>query len=201
MALAFAGNGTITGLSVGGLPDGTVDEDTLANNAVGASKLASGAATQVIKGTVTATTSGTSVTFSSIPSGTKRIDIILNDVSDSGGAEFKVQIGDSGGLETSGYKLSSARLEAGSQGVSTSTDSFVIQMSNSGATINGVMGLYLLDSTNHIWVNSHSFAKSGTAAGVSGGGTKTLSAELTQLKFFIDSGSFDAGSVNIHYWA
>ena len=40
-----------------------------------------------------------------------------------------------------------------------------------------------------------------TGAGVSGGGTKTLSAELTQLKFFIDSGAFDAGSVNIHYWA
>lgn len=43
MALSFAGNGTITGLSVGGLPDGTVDEDTLANNAVGSGKLASGA--------------------------------------------------------------------------------------------------------------------------------------------------------------
>ena len=42
MALSFAGNGTITGLSVGGLPDGTVDEGTLANNAVGSGKLASG---------------------------------------------------------------------------------------------------------------------------------------------------------------
>ena len=31
MALAFAGNGTITGLSVGGLPDGTVAADTLAS--------------------------------------------------------------------------------------------------------------------------------------------------------------------------
>ena len=35
MALAFAGNGTITGLSVGGLPDGTVDADTLASGAGG----------------------------------------------------------------------------------------------------------------------------------------------------------------------
>jgi hypothetical protein len=31
MALSFAGNGTITGLSVGGLPDGTVDAYTLAS--------------------------------------------------------------------------------------------------------------------------------------------------------------------------
>ena len=49
MALAFAGNGTITGLSVGGLPDGTVDEDTLANNAVGAGKLASGVGGKILQ--------------------------------------------------------------------------------------------------------------------------------------------------------
>ena len=35
MALAFAGNGTITGLSGGGLPDGTVDADTLASGVGG----------------------------------------------------------------------------------------------------------------------------------------------------------------------
>ena len=35
MALSFAGNGTITGLSVGGLPDGTVDGDTLASGTGG----------------------------------------------------------------------------------------------------------------------------------------------------------------------
>lgn len=35
MALSFAGNGTIAGLSVGGLPDGTVDGDTLASGVGG----------------------------------------------------------------------------------------------------------------------------------------------------------------------
>jgi len=35
MALSFAGNGTIAGLSVGGLPDGTVDADTLASGTGG----------------------------------------------------------------------------------------------------------------------------------------------------------------------
>ena len=35
MALSFAGNGTITGLSVGGLPDGTVAADTLASGVGG----------------------------------------------------------------------------------------------------------------------------------------------------------------------
>ena len=35
MAIAINGSGTITGLSVGGLPDGTVDRDTLAAQAKG----------------------------------------------------------------------------------------------------------------------------------------------------------------------
>ena len=41
MALVFDGDGTITGISVGGLPDGIVDTDMLATNAVSAAKLQS----------------------------------------------------------------------------------------------------------------------------------------------------------------
>ena len=45
MPITINGDGSITGLSVGGLPDGTVDADTLASNAVTSAKLASGAIT------------------------------------------------------------------------------------------------------------------------------------------------------------
>tara|TARA_R100000152_G_C6735105_1_gene159361 strand:+ start:472 stop:1065 length:594 start_codon:yes stop_codon:yes gene_type:complete len=38
MPITINGNGTITGLSVGGLPNGIVDTDTLANNAVTSAK-------------------------------------------------------------------------------------------------------------------------------------------------------------------
>ena len=38
MAIQINGNGTITGISVGGLPDGIVDTDMLANNAVTSTK-------------------------------------------------------------------------------------------------------------------------------------------------------------------
>ena len=38
MAITINGNGTITGISVGGLPDGIVDTDTIAANAVTAAK-------------------------------------------------------------------------------------------------------------------------------------------------------------------
>ena len=46
MPVTINGDGSITGLAVGGLPNGTVDADTLAANAVTTAKLANGAATQ-----------------------------------------------------------------------------------------------------------------------------------------------------------
>ena len=46
MPVTINGDGSITGLSVGGLPNGTVDADTLASNAVTNAKLASGAITR-----------------------------------------------------------------------------------------------------------------------------------------------------------
>jgi len=45
MAITINGSGTITGVSVGGLPDGSVDADTLATDSVTAAKLKSDAIT------------------------------------------------------------------------------------------------------------------------------------------------------------
>ena len=47
MPVTINGNGSITGLSVGGLTNGTVNADTLASNSVTSAKLASGAVLQV----------------------------------------------------------------------------------------------------------------------------------------------------------
>ena len=64
MAIVINGSGTVTGLSVGGLPDGTVDEDTLAASSVSATKhkpnAGSGAILQVLSATQAGTTSTTS---------------------------------------------------------------------------------------------------------------------------------------------
>jgi len=43
MAIVINGSGTVTGLAVGGLPDGTVDADTLAANSVVTGKITDGA--------------------------------------------------------------------------------------------------------------------------------------------------------------
>ena len=56
MPISINGNGTVTGLAVGGLPDGTVDADTLASG-VG------GKALQVLSVNKTDTTSSTSTSY------------------------------------------------------------------------------------------------------------------------------------------
>jgi len=49
MPIGINGNGTITGVTVGGLPDGIVDTDMLAANAVSSAKLASGAGGKILQ--------------------------------------------------------------------------------------------------------------------------------------------------------
>ena len=70
MPVTINGNGTITGVAVGGLPDGIVDTDMLAANAVSSAKLASGVGgkiLQVIQTVKTDTTSYSSaITFADI---------------------------------------------------------------------------------------------------------------------------------------
>ena len=72
MPIAINGSGTVTGISVGGLPDGIVDADMLAANAVTAGKLASGVGGKILQ-VVTATKLDTASTANS--SGTTHVAI------------------------------------------------------------------------------------------------------------------------------
>ena len=64
MAITVNGTAnTIAGLAVGGLPDGTVDTDMLATNAITSSLMPAGAILQVLQSTRTDMISTTSATF------------------------------------------------------------------------------------------------------------------------------------------
>ena len=67
MPIAINGSGTITGVSVGGLPDGIVDTDMIANSNVTAGKLASGAGGKLLQIVQTIKTDISS--FSSVSTG------------------------------------------------------------------------------------------------------------------------------------
>ena len=65
MPITLNGSGTVTGVSVGGLPDGIVDADMLASSSVTAAKLASGVGGKILKVHSVTTTSGQDITSSS----------------------------------------------------------------------------------------------------------------------------------------
>lgn len=142
-------------------------------------------------GTAQATTSGTAFNFGSIPAGTTMIVVHFQGVSLSGTDDILVQIGDAGGIETSGYVAASQ--------ASTSTAGFIMEIANAALISHGAMVLYLEDAANFTWTASGSYAKA-TNSSRSAGGYKSLSAELTQLTLTrTGTDAFDAGSVNISY--
>lgn len=138
--------------------------------------------------------SGSALTFTGIPAGTKEITVMFNGLSLTGTDHFLVQIGDAGGFEVSGYTSAS---EGGGASVS-STAGFIVVGNSAAAGLYGQVTLSLMDSATFLWASQHGIAR-GTSS-MNGGGAKALSAELTQVRIVPSaSNTFDAGSVNVSY--
>ena len=67
--------------------------------------------------------------------------------------------------------------------------------------IGGAMEFFLKDVTNNTWVATlgGQHGADATRHAAAGGGAKSLSAVLTQLKIFPENGDFDAGSISVMY--
>ena len=155
---------------------------------------AAAAAAGFTYGTEQATTSGTYVTHGSIPAGTSLIHLLFNKVSQSTTVGMNVQLGDAGGIEATGYLSTSDRT---GNNLATSTTAFLFEMAYADTQLGGIMTLARVNSS-HDWVVA-SLGRMRTAHNVYVGGSKTLSAELTQIKVSVVSGAFDAGSTQILY--
>jgi len=68
-----------------------------------------GAVLGITSGTAVASTSGTSIDFTGIPSWVKRITVMFDVVSTNGSAIILIQLGDSGGIETTMVALAKYR--------------------------------------------------------------------------------------------
>ena len=152
----------------------------------------------IVSGTAV-TASSTSVDFTGIPSWVKRITVMLNGVSTNGTSNWLVQLGDSGGIETTGYSARAITLTNNSSATSTagliSTAIVLAANATSGSII-----ISLLDSTTNTWVSQGNLLDPTnylhTASGV-----KALSATLDRVRITTVNGTdtFDAGTINILY--
>jgi hypothetical protein len=158
----------------------------------------------IVSGTAV-TASGTSVDFTSIPSWVKRITVMFSGVSLSGTSVPLVQLGDSGGVETTGYISGSASARDATATIGgNSTAGFIVYIGN--AATNFFYGTVRIEKINgNIWIASISgtagSSGSPSSNGISGGGNKTVSATLDRIRITTVNGTdtFDAGTINILY--
>ena len=155
----------------------------------------SGAVYNSIQGDTVKTATGTSVDFTGIPSWVKRITVMFNGVSLSGTSAILVQIGDSGGIETTGY----ASASYGSGADLFSSAGFVMRVALAADLVSGSMVITGIGS--NVWVEQHGAVRAGNNTALSGGGGKTLSDTLDRIRITTVNGTdtFDAGSINILY--
>lgn len=152
---------------------------------------------QLVMGTMVSL-SGTSVDFTGIPAGVRRITGTISGMSTNGTSNYMFQVGDSGGIETSGY------LGSGSTGTTDGllTTGCALAGSTAAASVaHGGFTLTLMDAATNLWVGTSILGYSNAAGTSHGGCSKALSATLDRIRITTVAGTdtFDTGSLNIVY--
>lgn len=153
-------------------------------------------------GTETPTTSGTAIDAAGLPSGVVDLEILLNAVSWSDTSNGLLQLGDAGGLETTGYESQAVEL-APDATVSESLEStagFIINQQGAAAPYRGKIVLTRIDASDFLWHCEFQFLLAAGGYITVGAGYKALSGEVDRFRLTTDaSGTFDAGSLNYRY--
>jgi hypothetical protein len=174
-AISVSGNATITGTitATGGVSGG------------------------IRSGTVV-TASGTSVDFTSIPSGVKRITVMFNGVSTNGSSTIRLQLGDSGGVETTSYAGTCTQIGSTVSTIFSTSGFDSTGDTSASQTRNGQLVFALLGSNTWSLLGAYNI---GSAFQYLFCGTKTLSDTLDRVRITTVNGTdtFDAGSINILY--
>lgn len=197
--IKLQGNASGTGAFTIAAPNSNTDRTLTLPDATGTVVLQGGALT---RGTAVASTSGTSIDFTGIPSWAKRITVMLDYVSTSGTSVIQIRLGDSGGVEATGY-ATAVSLIAGTDNTTRSTlytTGFPVVWSvAAGSSI--IAMVTFVNVNNNLWIGSGLVSDSTGAGTTFVSGSKTLSDTLDRVRITTVNGTdtFDAGTINIMY--
>lgn len=183
---------------------GAIEEITVSTGLSLSAGVLSSTATGVVLGTPVVSTSGATIDFTSIPVGTKRITVNFKGVSTSGTDNPLFQLGDAGGIETSGYLCSSSAILTATCASVNFTTGFGLPSGSAANVIHGTIILTLENTTNATWVASGVFGLSNTTTTYTVAGSKSVSAApVDRLRITTSGGTdtFDAGEINVTYEA
>jgi hypothetical protein len=224
VAAAITAYDTALTVSTSQIENDSVTADKIATGAVGAVELASDAVTQdkmaansvgtaeiidanvtpaklsqpLTAGTALTTTSGTTASFTGIPSWVKRITVALLNVSTNGSSFCQLQLG-AGSFATTGYTSTGGAYTSGSATNSvTSTTGLLILGSGSASDVRNVIAT-LVNISGNTWVMGSVGSNNNEL--IQSGGSVTLSGALDRIRLTTVNGTdtFDAGSINILY--
>lgn len=183
----LVGKATTDTLTNKTLTSPTVNSPTIGGTPTGVGVLTSG--------TAVASTSGTSIDFTSIPSWVKRITVMFNNVSVSGTSSIQIQIG-AGSVITTGY---TGGTSTGTTVIDNSAGFIVARNPAASNAYSAVINLITLGS--FIWAQSGNCISSSSDACTVSAGNLTLSGALDRVRVTTVNGTdtFDAGSINILY--
>jgi hypothetical protein len=188
---------TSTGLGITSDNSGTVEIQS--NSTTKLTVASTGVYGTITHATAQATTSGTAIDFTGIPSWVKKITVIFNEVSLSGSDNILIRIGTAGTPDTTGYIATTTYVShVNSTTGASSTAGFILYVSGPANIISG--HIILTNMGSNTWVQSHS-AKHATGSTIFGGGSKAALSGALDIVRITTAGSntFDAGSINIMY--
>jgi hypothetical protein len=155
----------------------------------------------ITSGTAVASTSGTSIDFTSIPSWAKRITVAMQTVSTNGSSNYLLRIGNST-VTTSGYASVMNYVNPGANsctGTSDATGFILSKDTNSSTSLTATCTLVLLSSGFYVFNFVGNNGVNG--AGYFGSGLLNLGSTLDRVRITTINGTdtFDTGSINILY--
>lgn len=145
-------------------------------------------------------TAGTSIDFTGIPSGVRRVTVMFNGVSTNGTSQIQVQLG-STTIQTTGYQASSGYGTAAGTFSNASTG-FILDptgTATAAALRHGMLQISLLSANT--WVQSGGNYNTVALTTTNTAGSVTLPGTLDRVRITTVNGTdtFDAGSINVLY--
>lgn len=154
----------------------------------------------ITRATAVASTSGTEIDFTSIPSWVKRITVMFAGVSTNGTSNLRVQIG-AGSVATSGYLGSSVGIlsNVGFSSLQSGSGFDISDAAAAAAVRHGA--IKFVNITGNTWVVDGVMGQSDTTRTAMIGGSIALAGTLDRIRITTVNGTdtFDAGTINILY--
>jgi hypothetical protein len=190
-----AGNTTLI------MPSGTgTSGQVIQTDGAGNLSYATPVTSNLTRGTEVNSNTGTAIDFTDIPAGVRRITLTLNQVSTNGTENLLIQIGDSGGLETTGYFSISAQTFSTNGAAVESSTGFPTAWGSTAGNRTGAFFLHNPSGNRWVFSGMHCAFDGVNQGLVMTGGVKSLSGELDRVRITqAGSNTFDNGTIGIFY--